>query len=172
MRSHVPESSHALVTAAITATGSRKGGNHFPGPPDASTFSNSTPRRAPSEVGSAFLLLRSGLASTHVSLRMYRRIGSRRPAFGARRRYRGGYCSNLMRKRDVTCRALIRVNPLFIIYRSSASDGRGPGGDKPRPEQPQLKQTSTAESALCCGSARRTCAGKAGRQQGARHGSS
>ena len=53
--------------------------------------------------------------------------------------------------------ALSRVNALFIIYHSHAPDGRGPGGHRPRPEQPQLKPTSTAENESCCGSTRRYC---------------
>jgi hypothetical protein len=42
--------------------------------------------------------------------------------------------SSLMKTRDVISRALSRVSPLFIIYRSHTTDCRGPGGDRPRPE--------------------------------------
>ncbi len=65
------------------------------------------------------------------------------------------------------CIADTRVNTLFIIYHSHAPDGRGPGGHRPRSEQPQPNPTSTAENESCWGSARRYCTGKASRQHSA-----
>jgi hypothetical protein len=38
----------------------------------------------------------------------------------------------------VHCMALTRVNLLLVVYDFRPSAGRGPGGDRPRPEQPQL----------------------------------
>jgi hypothetical protein len=37
-----------------------------------------------------------------------------------------------------TLHAFTRGSALFVVYHSHASDGRGPGGNGPRPEQPQL----------------------------------
>jgi hypothetical protein len=56
--------------------------------------------------------------------------------------------ASLMRMRDVMFMALTRVNALFIIYHSHAPDGRGHWGNRPRPEQPQLNPTSTAEKRI------------------------
>jgi hypothetical protein len=55
-----------------------------------------------------------------------------------------GPASSLMKTLAVVCCAFTRVNTLFIIYHSHTRDGRGPGGDRPRPEQAQLNPTSTA----------------------------
>jgi len=45
--------------------------------------------------------------------------------------------------------AFARVSPLFIIYRSHTAERRGPGGNRPRPEQLQLNPASTAEDESC-----------------------
>ena len=79
--------------------------------------------------------------------------------------------SSLINTLAVMCRADTRVNALFIIHHSHAPDGRGYWGNRPRPEQPQLNPTSTAENEYCRGSARRYCTGELSRQQGAMDGS-
>jgi hypothetical protein len=48
----------------------------------------------------------------------------------------------LMEMRGMIFTAFTRVNTLFIIYHSHAPDGRGPGGDRSRPEESQLSLTS------------------------------
>jgi hypothetical protein len=78
-----------------------------------------------------------------------------------------GPASSLMKTLAVMCIADTRVNALFIIYHSHTAERRCPRGHRSRPEQPQLNPTSTAESESCCGSARRTCTGKASRQRSA-----
>jgi hypothetical protein len=52
--------------------------------------------------------------------------------------------------------AFTRVNALLITYHSRPSAGRGLGGNRPRPEQPQLNPAFTGEHESCCGSARRS----------------
>jgi hypothetical protein len=52
-----------------------------------------------------------------------------------------GPASSLMEMRGAMFGALSRVSPLFIIYHSHTADCRGLGGDKSRPEQPQLNPT-------------------------------
>ena len=44
--------------------------------------------------------------------------------------------------------ALTRVNALFIIYHFRTPDGRGPGGDRSRPEESQLSLTLRSETTL------------------------
>jgi len=80
--------------------------------------------------------------------------------------------SSLMEMWGVMFRALSRVNPLFIIYRSHTTDCRGHCGHRPCPEQPQLNPTCTAENESCCGAARLCCTSKASRQQSTMKGTS
>jgi hypothetical protein len=80
--------------------------------------------------------------------------------------------SSLINTLAVMCIADTRISALFVVYHTRAPDGRGPAGDRPRPEQPQLNPTLAAEDESCCGSARRYCTGKASRQQGAMNRSS
>ena len=49
-----------------------------------------------------------------------------------------GPAVSLMKVRDVMFMSFTRVNPLFVPYHSHTTDGRGPGGNGPRLEQPQL----------------------------------
>jgi hypothetical protein len=46
--------------------------------------------------------------------------------------------SSLMNTLAVMCIAATRVSTLFTIYHSHTPGGRGPGGNRPRPEQSQL----------------------------------
>jgi hypothetical protein len=46
--------------------------------------------------------------------------------------------SSLMEMRGMIFTAFTTVSPLFVIYHTHAPAGRGPGGHRPRPEQPQL----------------------------------
>ena len=67
-----------------------------------------------------------------------------------------GPASSVMGMRGVMFRAFTRVNPLSIIYHSHTPDARGASGDRPRPNQPLLNPTSTAESESYCGPTRQT----------------
>ena len=55
---------------------------------------------------------------------------------------------------------------------SHTPDSRGPGGDRPRTEQPQLNPASMVEDEWRCGSAGRYCTVETSRRQGATNGSS
>ena len=61
-----------------------------------------------------------------------------------------------------TLHAFTRVNPLFVVYHFRPPDGRGPGGNRPCPQQPQLNPTPTTEDHHCCGSAHQPWTGKQG----------
>jgi len=65
-----------------------------------------------------------------------------------------GPAALLMEMRGMMFMAFARVSPLFIIYRSHTAERRGPCGNRPRPEQPQLNPTSKGENESSCGSAR------------------
>ena len=65
------------------------------------------------------------------------------PAYGPAA---SGPASSWMEMRGVMFRALSRVNPLFITYHSHTTDGRGPGGNRPRLEQPQLASYDSSSS--------------------------
>jgi hypothetical protein len=55
---------------------------------------------------------------------------------------------SLMKKLAAMCIAFVGGNALFIIYHTHASAGRGPGGNRPRPEQPHVSPNSTIGNEL------------------------
>ena len=69
--------------------------------------------------------------------------------------------SSLMKTLAVMCIAFARVNAFLVVCHSHTPDGKDHCGHRPRPEQPQLNPTSTAENESCCGSACRYCTGNA-----------
>jgi hypothetical protein len=46
----------------------------------------------------------------------------------------------------VHCMASTGTSAFLVVYHSHTPDGRGPSGDRPRPEQPQLPPASTLKA--------------------------
>jgi hypothetical protein len=99
----------------------------------------------------------TGVDKSKVS-RVCKELGKAVTAF-RKRPLEAEYPQSLMNTLAVMCCPFAGGNPLFVVHHTDPPDGRGPGGDRPYPEQSQLNPTSTAENERCfgcCSSVRQT----------------